>query len=269
MMHRPIRTARRAFAGAVALGLAAGLAVPVSAQAPAAGQVSAFTDAQKAEMGRFVREYLLANPEIIGEAVAALEKKQAEAQKVAQARALKESASLLAGAAYDTVAGNPQGDVTLVEFFDYNCTYCKAALADLQALVKADPKLRVVLKDLPVLGPDSLEAHRVAVAAKQQLSGDRAFEYHAKLLSTRGRVNAERATAIAREMGLDMTRLSRDTMSPVVAQSVVQTRDLSEQLGINGTPAYVIGDEVVSGAVGQGPLKQAVAAMRQCGRAIC
>lgn len=261
MIARPLRRlARAASAGLLVMAALAGAA---GAQAPA------FTDGQKAEIGRVVRDYLMANPEAIGEAIAAMEKRQAETQKIAQAKALRERADTLNRAPYDTVVGNPSGDVTLVEFFDYNCPYCKAALGDLQALLKGDAKLRVVLKDLPVLGPESLEAHRVALAAKQQLSGEKAFEYHSRLIATRGRVNGERATGLARDMGLDMLRLARDLDGAVVKKAVEETRDLSEQLGINGTPAYVIGEEVVSGAVGQASLKQAIAAMRQCGRALC
>lgn len=264
MTARPVcRVLRAALCGLAALAIAPSLA---SAQSPGA---QSFTGSQKEEIARVVREYLLGNPEVIQEAIALLEKKQADAQKSAQAKALRESGDVLLRSPYDTVVGNGSGDVTVVEFFDYNCPYCKTALGDLQGLLKSDPKLRIVLKDLPVLGPESAEAHRVAVAAKQQLAGDKAFEYHSRLIATRGRVNGERALALARDMGLDLARLQRDMDGATVRTAIDQTRRLSEQLGINGTPAYVVGDEVMSGAVGQGPLRQAIGSVRQCGHAVC
>lgn len=244
-----------------ALGVAALLAGPAAAQG--------FTPSQKEEIGRIVREYLVQNPEVLSEAIGELEKRQAEAQKTAQTSALKENREALLRSPHGYLVGNPNGDITLVEFFDYNCGYCKVALGDLQTLIKSDTRLRVVLKDLPVLGPDSLEASRVALAAKQQLSGDKLLDYHARLLSTRGRVNGERANAVAREMGLDMARLARDLDGPAVKAALEESRHLGEQLGLNGTPAFVIGEEVISGAVGLNALRQAIAGVRQCGHLVC
>lgn len=236
--------------------------------APALGETP-FTAPQRESIQQIIREYLVQNPEIIQEAVTELEKRQADAQKKQTAAALQTSREALLRSPHGTVVGNPAGDVTLVEFFDYNCGYCKRALSDMRALIKADPKLRVVMKDLPVLGPDSVEASRVALAVKQQLSGDRLFEYHSRLLETRGRVGGAQATALARDMGLDMARLGRDLEGQEVRAALAESADLSDKLGINGTPAFVIGDEVISGAVGAGPLRQAIAAMRKCGQAIC
>ncbi|MDQ4137114.1 MAG: DsbA family protein, partial [Pseudomonadota bacterium] len=170
---------------------------------------------------------------------------------------------------HGNLVGNPQGDVTLVEFFDYNCGYCKRALADLRTLMKGDPKLRVVLKDFPVLGPESVEASRVGLAVKQQISGDKLFDYHTRLMETRGRVNGERAMAVAREMGLDMARLQKDLDHPEVRAALEENMELGDKLGLTGTPAFVIGEEVISGAVGLEPLRKIVAATRQCGKAVC
>jgi protein-disulfide isomerase len=157
--------------------------------APAAmAQGAAFNEQQKQAIGEIVKDYLLKNPEVLTEVIAELEKRQAEAQQVAQASALKETGQTLLNASHSYVVGNPSGDVTLVEFFDYNCGYCKKALADVQTLIKSDPKLRVVLKDFPVLGPDSVEASRVALAVKNQLQGQKLFDYHEKVMESRGRV---------------------------------------------------------------------------------
>ena len=248
---------RRALAGAALLALAS----PALAQG--------FSAAQKQEMGTIIRDYLMKNPEVLQEAINELQRKTAEAEKTAQTAALKDSGEALLRSPHANVVGNPAGDVTLVEFFDYNCGYCKQALADVQSLVKADPKLRVVLRDLPVLGPDSVEASRVALAVKQQISGDKLFEYHTRLLTTRGRVGADRALALAKEMGLDVARVQKDMTGPAVLEAIDDGRRLAEKLAINGTPAFIIGQEVIPGAVPGNVLKQAIAGVRQCGHAVC
>ena len=236
---------------------------------PALAQTPPVSDEQRKSIEGIVRDYLVKNPEVLQEAMTELERRQGEAQRVAQLKAVQESREALVNPARSVVAGNPSGDVTVVEFFDYNCGYCKRVLSDLQALIKADPKLRVVLKDFPVLGPGSVEASRVGLAVKQQVSDARMFDFHVKLLETRGAVNGERALAVAREMGLDMARLQKDMGGPEVQATLQENAQLGDKLGLTGTPAFVLGDEVISGAVGQGPLRQAVAGIRQCGRTEC
>ncbi|MCB8820627.1 DsbA family protein [Microvirga rosea] len=237
--------------------------------APAMAQKSEFSDQQRQAIGEIVRDYLLKNPEVLQEVIAELEKRQAETQRVAQASALKETREPLLNAPHSMVVGNPSGDVTLVEFFDYNCGYCKQALGDLQTLVKSDPKLRVVLKDFPVLGPDSVEASRVSLAVKNQLHGEKLFDYHTKLLGTRGRVNGERAIALAKDMGVDVARLQKDMGGADIRTALQENAALGDKLGLTGTPAFIIGDVVVPGAVGLEPLKQVVGNVRQCGKASC
>ncbi|MBV9079080.1 MAG: DsbA family protein [Methylobacteriaceae bacterium] len=254
----------RAFVRTVvgALALAASVAV-----APAAS-AQVFDARQREAIEKIVKDYLIAHPEVLQEAIGELERRQQEAQKVAQSAGIREMRETIAKTA-QVGTGNPQGDVTLVEFFDYNCGYCKRALGDVQALAKSDPKLRIVLKDLAVLGPDSVEASRVALAVAQQISGEKMFDYHVRLLGSRGRANGERALAVAKEMGLDMARLQRDLDAPVVKAAIQDNAALAEKLGINGTPAFILGDEVISGAVGQEPLRQAIASVRRCGQAAC
>ena len=256
-MHlaKPVLLAAAVLAGALAL--------------PPVGQAqSAFDAQQRQAIEQVVKDYLLEHPEVVQEVMTELERRQQETEKTAQAAALKNEREKL-HSARNTVVGSPSGDVTLVEFFDYNCGYCKRALGDLKALMKADPKLRVVLKDFPVLGPESVEASRVALAVRQQVQGDRLFEYHTKLLETRGRVNGERALAVARDMGLDVERIKRDLESPEVRAVLQENMGLGDKLGLSGTPAFVIGDAVISGAVGAAPLRQAVTSVRQCGKATC
>src|SRR6202040_324939 len=138
--------------------------------------------------------------------------------------------------------GNHQGDVTLVEFFDYNCGYCKRAMTDMLEIMKEDPKLRVVLKEFPVLGPGSVEAAQVAVAVRMQDKGGKKYlEFHQKLLGGRGQADKARALAVAKEIGLDMGRLEKDLKSDEVTASIAESMKLAEALGLNGTPSYVIG----------------------------
>jgi protein-disulfide isomerase len=240
------------------------------AVAPAAmAQNAPFTEQQKQAIGEIVKDYLLKNPEVLTEVISELEKRQADAQQAAQASAVQETKQTLLNASHSYLVGNPSGDVTLVEFFDYNCGYCKKALADVQTLMKSDPKLRVVLKDFPVLGPDSVEASRVALAVKNQLQGPKLFDYHAKVLETRGRVNGERAIAVAKEMGVDVARLQKDMESTEVRNALQENMALGDKLSLTGTPAFIIGEAVIPGAVGLEPLKQVVENVRQCGKVSC
>jgi protein-disulfide isomerase len=247
------------------LALALGLAVtPALAQAPAP-----FTDAQRSAIEAIIKDYLIKNPEVLQDALAEAEKRQTETQRLAQTAALKEAREALLNGPHDVVAGNPSGDITLVEFFDYNCGYCRKALTDLQTLIKTDPKLRVVIKDFPVLGPESLEASQVAIAVRQQLKGEKLFEFHQKLLESKGRVNGARAIQVAKEMGADAAKLQKDMASPEVKAALAENRGLGDRLGLSGTPAFIVGDEVIPGAVGVEPIRKTIADVRQCGHASC
>lgn len=246
-------------AAAIAFGLL--FAVPVSAQTA--------SPEQRRMIEGVVREYLLANPEVIQEALVELERRQQDTQRSSQKKAVKEEANTLLNSPRHAVVGNASGDVTIVEFMDYNCGYCKRSLGDLGAMIKADPKLRVVLKDFPVLGPESIEAAQVALAAKNQLKGDKFWAFHVKLMETRGRVGKDRALAVAKELGADMDRLAKDLQSPEIRAAIEENIGLGDKLGLTGTPAYVIGEEIVFGAVGRDALVKTVAGVRQCGKAVC
>ncbi|MDR7039130.1 protein-disulfide isomerase [Methylobacterium sp. BE186] len=250
---------------ALALTLALG-ALPAAAQT---AETSPFTDAQRSAIEAIIKDYLVKNPDVLQEAIAEGEKRQLETQRLAQAAALKESREALLNGPHDVVAGNPNGDVTLVEFFDYNCGYCRKALGDVQALIKSDPKLRVVIKDFPVLGAESLEASQMAVAAKQQIKGEKLFEFHQKLLESKGRVNGARALQVAKDMGLDTAKLQKDAQGPEVKAALSENRGLGDKLGLSGTPAFIIGDEIIPGAVGADPIRKTISDVRQCGHASC
>lgn len=249
------------FAALGTLALALGTTMPAQAQS--------FTDAQKDQIRSVIRDYLLQNPEILQEAMVELEKKQKDAEKAAQTAAMKDYSGALVNSPRNIVVGNPQGDVTLVEFFDYNCGYCKRAAVDLREMIKADPKLRVVLRDFPVLGPESVEASLVALAAKNQIKPDKYWEFHQKLLDGRGRIGKEKAIAVAKEFGADPAKLEKDMQSPEVRAAIEETMRIGDALKLQGTPAFIVGDEIIFGAVGEGPLKTAIASMRKCGKAAC
>jgi protein-disulfide isomerase len=152
----------------------------------------------------------------------------------------------------------------MVEFFDYNCGYCKRALTDMLDLMKSDRKLKVVLKEFPVLGPGSVEAARVAVAVRMQdASGAKYLQFHQKLLSERGQVNKVRALAVAAEVGLDVARIETDMASDEVNLTLAESVKLARTLGINGTPGYVIGNTIVPGAAGLTVLADRVNAARK------
>ncbi len=227
------------------------------------------SDARKAEIGEIVKSYLLSHPEVIQDALNELEKRQRDAEANAQKTALASIGPDLIKAENGIVLGNPSGDVTLVEFFDYNCGYCKKSLSDIMTLMKDDPKLRVILRDFPVLGPDSIEASKVALAVRAQLSGSKYMEFHQKLLESRGRVGKDRALQVAQELGADMAKLQKDLDSTEVRRLIEGTMRAADALRIGGTPAFVVGDGVIVGAVGHDPLADAVKSMRTCGKAIC
>jgi protein-disulfide isomerase len=248
----------RAFTSLAAAAAMAGLFT-----ATAVAQTAPFSAEQKTAIEKIMRDYLISHPEVLQEAVAELEKRQTAAEADKSKAAIAQNREALLRSPQQVTLGNPDGDVTLVEFFDYNCGYCKHALGDMLALLKSDPKLRVVLKEFPVLGPGSVEAAQIAVAVRMQdKSGKKYLDFHQKLLGGRGQADRAKALAAAKEAGLDMARLEKDSKSPEVRATLDESMKLAEALGINGTPSYVIGDKMLPGAVGLPALKDQIAASR-------
>jgi len=249
--------------------IAAACAALLAIAVPQASRADEFSASQRGELERIVREYLVAHPEVIQEAMTELEKRQTAADAEKHKAAVKQYSEALFTSPRQVVLGNPSGNVTFVEFFDYNCGYCKRAMDDMLTLLKDDPKLKVVLKEFPVLGPGSVEAAQVAVAVRMQdKTGKKYLEFHQKLLSGRGQADKARALAVAKDIGLDMGRLDKDLASPEVKATLQESFKLAEALGLNGTPSYVIGDNVVVGAVGLESLKEKVNTSR-CGKPNC
>ena len=248
---------------------AALLAVPLVLPAAAPAAAQSFTGEQRGEIERIVKEYLLSHPELLQEVMSELEKRQTLAEADKHRAAIKDHSTAIFASPRQVTLGNPQGDVTLVEFFDYNCGYCKRAMADMLDLLKNDGKLKFVLKEFPVLGEGSMQAAQVAAAARMQdKTGKKYLEFHLKLLGGRGQADKARALAVAKEVGFDVARIEKDMGSDEVKAQIEESFKLAEALGLNGTPSYVVGSEVVVGAVGLGSLKEKVNAAR-CGKATC
>jgi protein-disulfide isomerase len=237
--------------------------------APAVASAQSFNDAQRGEIQKIMKDYLLTHPEILEEVSAELTKRQAAAEAEKHAAAVTANANLIFNSPRGVTVGNKDGDVTFVEFFDYNCGYCKKAMTDMVEIMKDDPKLKVVLKEFPVLGPGSVEAAQVAVAVRMQdPTGKKYLAFHQNLLSGRGQADKARSMAAAKEAGLDMARLEKDFSSPEVRATIEENFKLAESMGMNGTPSYVIGKQVIIGAVGIDALKEKISNAR-CGKAMC
>ncbi len=265
-MRLPLSLAAASRRALALAGAVAGLTLAPLGPSHAAGD---FSPAQKAGIEKIIHDYLVSNPEVIREAIDELEKKQKIAEAATREKAVTEQADKISHSPNQAVVGNPDGDVTLVEFFDYNCGYCKQSLATVAKLIEEDPKLRVVLKDFPILGPDSVEVAQIATAARMQLSPAKFWDFHRKLLSTRGRLGKQQALAAAKDVGADMDRLEKDAAKPETHAALKEVATLAEQLRFDGTPSWVIGKEAVVGGLPHAQLKAKIDNVRKCGKTAC
>lgn len=214
----------------------------------------------KDEFEQRVRAYLLEHPEVIGEAINRLEAQQREQDAKLGQAALKSHLNEVFGDANDPVGGNLKGDATLVEFFDYNCPYCKQMASVMIQAESSDPRLRVVYKEFPILGPDSLFAAKAALAANKQ---GKYVAFHRALYQVRGHVDQSKVLEAAKAVGLDITRLKADMQAPEIAARLDQNIKLAQALGINGTPGFAIGEQVFTGATDLKSLQATIAAARK------
>jgi protein-disulfide isomerase len=248
--------------------LAAAALAALLIASPAAAPAQTLSGDQRGEIERIVREYLLSHPELLQEVMNELEKRQAAAESEKHRAAVQEHNATIFSSPRQVTLGNTQGDVTVVEFFDYNCGYCKRAMSDMLELLK-DSKVKFVLKEFPVLGEGSVQAAQVAAAARMQdKTGKKYLEFHQKLLGGRGQADKARALAVAKEVGFDVAKIEKDMASDEVKAQLEESFKLAEALGLNGTPSYVVGSDVVVGAVGLSALKEKVNGAR-CGKATC
>ncbi len=218
------------------------LLVPRGASQVAGTATEAMDEKQVVEV---VRDYLTKNPEILVEMTTALDKGQQEEQSAKQSTAISENADALFRSDKAFTAGNPDGDVTIVEFFDYNCGYCRRAMPDALKLIEADDKVKFVFKELPIFGDDSEDAAKGALAAMKQ---DKYFEMHQRLFSDPGKAGKAKVLRIANDIGLDLAQLEADMESEEIGKALGEVRDLAQELGLQGTPLYLIGDRIIPGA---------------------
>lgn len=228
----------------------------------------AFTDAEKKEIGEVVKQYLIENPEIMLEVQDALEKKVAEARDLQAKAVLESSQEALFQSPDDLVLGNPKGDVTIVEFFDYNCGYCKQGLSVMNDIIDKDRNVRFVLKEWPILGPDSEAAHRVSDAVRK-VAPEKYGDFFLAVLGSRSRTNEDKAIDAAVTLGVDEAALRKAMQDSPAAEVQAQTHELALKLGLNGTPAYIVGDETLPGAYGIEAFDRKIANLRNCGKATC
>jgi len=221
----------------------------------------------RADVETIVREYILQNPELLEEAYTILQQRRQAVEAQARVASLDTHRDTLENSQYSAIMGNPDGDVTLVEFFDYNCGYCKRAMGDLERLIEDDPNLRVVMKEFPVLGPPSVEAAAVSILVNE-MKPELYAEFHDRLLGVDGPADGETALAIAVDMGFAREDIEGNLRSEAVRGAMQESYDVAKALGLSGTPSYVVGDQVAFGAVGYDELKAHINTAR-CGEMTC
>jgi protein-disulfide isomerase len=231
---------------------------------PATASAQSFSPDQRHQIETIIKDYLTSHPEVMQDILAAVDKHQKDTAAAKTAATIRADQATLFNSPHQVVLGNPKGSITAVEFFDYNCAFCKHALPDMMNLLQSNPDLRFVLKEFPVLGPGSVDAAHVAVAARMQdPTGAKYIEFHQRLLGGRGVADLARALAVAKEVGYDMARIQRDMNSPEVKTTIDEDMKLADDIGVDGTPSYVIGNEVVIGAVGFDELKQKITDLKK------
>lgn len=248
---------------ALALGYSAGTArsVPQVAASVAEQKIETEQTLDRTSVENIVRDYLLTNPEIMVEVQDALETKQATAAQSRVKDIIASNSDELLNSPHDAVFGNPDGDVTVVEFFDYNCGYCKRALPDMEDILKNDPNVRFVMKEFPILGPDSMRAHLVAQAFKV-IMPEKYRDLHIALMSSPDRATEASTIALGVKLGADEAKLHEAMLDPKIATSFQGTYELANELNITGTPSYIIGEELVPGAIGLEGLAERIASAR-------
>lgn len=254
------RLARLALVGGVLLA-AVGYGVHAqNADAPAG--------MDKEALGRFIREYIVQNPDILIEAQAELQKRQRAKDEASAREKLATKPETLENSGLQAVIGNPKGDVTLVEFFDYNCGYCRRAYGDVNALIDKDPNLKVVLKEFPILGRGSAEAAQVSVAVNL-IAPDKYHAFHDAVLAGEGQADGASALKAAAAVGVDQAKLKDAIKNPKVKEAIEESYALASEFSIESTPVFIVGDTILPGAVGETELRSRIDAVRKCGKATC
>lgn len=239
--------------------LVAALLLGTAPTALGAEEPPPLTPAEIEQLQRVIRDYLLSHPEVIVEAINELEKRDLAATADAQRQTIAERHAELYDDPDAPIAGKPDGSVTIVEFFDYKCPYCKGVASELMKTIDADGDVRLVFKEFPILGPQSVFAAKAALAANRQ---GRYREFHQALMVLKGDLDETTVFATARSVGLDVERLKADMEAAEIAAAIDRNHALAQALKINGTPAFVVGDEVVPGAISMEEMKKLIEAAR-------
>ncbi len=241
---------------------ALGLVVALIGSPAAATDITNMNAAETEAFGEAVRAYLLENPEVLMEVIAVLEQRQADAQVAGDAALIATNAEEIFNDGYSPVMGNPDGDVTIVEFIDYRCGFCKRAFPEVKELIESDGNIRFIVKEFPILGDDSVLASRFAIST-QILYGDEKYEaLHDTLMSMRANVSEASLLAAAEGLGLDGQAIMDGMENPVVDQIIGANHRLAQRLQITGTPGFVIGDQMLRGYVPLEGMQSVVAATR-------
>lgn len=229
----------------------------------ARAQSDVVAEAPADDFGQRVRDYLLANPEVIVEAMQTLEARRQQAEESEAQSVLDARAEDVFNDPESPVGGNPDGDVTMVEFFDYNCPYCRQVAPVMADAEADDPELRIVYKEFPILGPGSVFAAKAALGAARQ---GRYVEFHQAMMNASGRVDEALTLTIAGEVGLDIERLKQDMQDSTVQAEIDGNLELAQALRINGTPAFVIGDQILRGATDLATMTRLIEEARNDGK---
>jgi protein-disulfide isomerase len=245
---------------AIAALVAGVLMTTAKAQTIVTTQQQSFDQRQEQDIESIVHRYLLKNPEVVYQALVSWQAQQEQAEKVAAQQNIAPNADALFNRASDPIFGNPNGDVVMVEFFDYRCGYCKRVTPGLMDMLAKDGNVKLVMKEFPILGPDSVVAARAALAARKQ---GKYNDLHMALIKTKGALNEGIIMKIASSIGIDTDQLKSDMNDPAIQQEIAETRALAQALKINGTPAFVFSDQVVPGAISPEQMQQHVDRIRQ------
>ncbi len=227
---------------------------------PAAAADAGGASQQRQQVETIIHDYLMQHPDVLIAALREAEDKLHHEDAAKASQALTQNKKAVFNDPATPVGGNPAGDVTVVEFFDYRCPYCKQVEPSLDSMLRHDTKLRLVYKEFPILGPVSVTAARAALAAEAQGKYD---AFHTAMMAARGNITDDTVYQIAGSVGLDVAKLKRDMSSPEIAQQIKDNMKLADALDIHGTPAFIIGDKVVPGAVDLDALKTMVADERK------
>ena len=234
--------------------------------APATDKTGTFSPDQVKAMQAIIKDYLMANPEILRDVSQELERKQAAEQAAKAERFLVDNKAKVFTSSGDFILGNPKGDITVVEFFDYNCGWCKRAVDDIMKLTKADPRVRVVMKEYPIFGgPPSVQAAKAAMASIKQ---GKYWEFHTALMREK-QVSEQNLFAVAQKVGLDVNRLKADMNDKKLETTIEQNVQVGQELGIEGTPGFLIDSRINVGYVAADGMQKMIGEIRKAGCKIC